>query len=186
MYKLGVAVQKFNTVLLERIIPDEDPREKLKLKLSHAEKLADIHTREQLSTVLNDGRGGILQTINHYFADTLSAIRKERVLSRLRESGLDDSTIFDLDSVLSSVHLSNEDQAVKDIHDTLKAYYKVAVKRFADNVVLQVTERHILGAGGPASQDAVAGAGRGSRRPRLPQQGRPGGARRAHRQARAG
>lgn len=46
---------------------------------------------------------------------------------------------------MERVHLSNEDQAVRDIHDILKAYYKVAVKRFTDNVVLQVTERHLLG-----------------------------------------
>jgi hypothetical protein len=46
---------------------------------------------------------------------------------------------------MQSVHLSNEDQAVNDIHDTLKAYYKVAMKRFTDNVVAQITERVLLG-----------------------------------------
>lgn len=50
---------------------------------------------------------------------------------------------------MKGVHLSNDDQAVYDIHDMLKAYYKVAIKRFTDNVVIQITERHILGAEGP-------------------------------------
>jgi hypothetical protein len=50
---------------------------------------------------------------------------------------------------MESVHLGNEDQAVNDIHDTLKAYYKVALKRFTDNVVLQITERLLLGPNGP-------------------------------------
>ncbi|PVH90817.1 hypothetical protein DM02DRAFT_664639 [Periconia macrospinosa] len=50
---------------------------------------------------------------------------------------------------MSKVHLGNEEQAVNDIHDILKAYYKVAMKRFTDNVVLQVTERHLLGSNGP-------------------------------------
>jgi hypothetical protein len=50
---------------------------------------------------------------------------------------------------MKSIHLSNEDQAVNDIHDILKAYYKLAMKRFTDNVVLQVTERILLGPEGP-------------------------------------
>jgi hypothetical protein len=47
------------------------------------------------------------------------------------------------------MYLSNEDQAVYNIHDILKAYYKVALKRFIDTLVLQVVERHYLGNKGP-------------------------------------
>ncbi|KAL2845913.1 hypothetical protein BJY01DRAFT_247427 [Aspergillus pseudoustus] len=50
---------------------------------------------------------------------------------------------------MKTMHLSNEQQTVNDIHDILKAYYKIALKRFTDNVVLQVVERHILGPNGP-------------------------------------
>jgi hypothetical protein len=39
--------------------------------------------------------------------------------------------------------------AVNDIHDILKAYHTVALKRFTDDVIFQVTERLILGIGGP-------------------------------------
>jgi hypothetical protein len=38
---------------------------------------------------------------------------------------------------MSKVRLGNEEQAANDIHDILEAYYKVATKRFTDNVVLQ-------------------------------------------------
>jgi hypothetical protein len=48
---------------------------------------------------------------------------------------------IDLGKLTSAIHLSNEDQAVNDIHDVLKAYYKVAVKRFGDNVLISVVER---------------------------------------------
>jgi hypothetical protein len=34
--------------------------------------------------MLSDEREGILQTMHHYFADTLSSIRERRVLARLR------------------------------------------------------------------------------------------------------
>lgn len=42
-------------------------------------------------------------------------------------------------------HQRNDDQAVDDIHDILKSFYKFAMVRFYDNVVVQVVERCILG-----------------------------------------
>lgn len=56
---------------------------------------------------------------------------------------------MDLDKIATATYLSNEDQAVFDIHDILRAYYKVAIKRFSDNVVVQVVERCYLGNKGP-------------------------------------
>lgn len=147
--RVTAVVQEFNKIIFERMIPDDDLRGKLQSILSPGEKMVNASAREQLSTILNDERGGILQTVNHYFADTLSTIREDRILARLKASGFDDGSRFITSQVMKPVHLSNEDQAVNDIHDILKAYYKVAMKRFTNNIVLQVTERHILGAGGP-------------------------------------
>ncbi|KAH9882663.1 hypothetical protein J1614_000899 [Plenodomus biglobosus] len=147
--KVRNVVRAFNTTTLERLILDGDLREKLKTTLSKGEQTTYSSVRKQLSLILKDERGGILQTVNHYFADTLSGIRQERVVARLEATGFYDGCGFDMNKVLKSVHLSNEDQAVNDIHDILKAYYKVALKRFTDNVVLQVTERYFLGPGGP-------------------------------------
>lgn len=61
-----------------------------------------------------------------------------------------DGQYVDMDQVIKGVHISNEDQAINDIYDMLKAYYKLALKRFTDNVVIQVTKRLILGPDGPA------------------------------------
>ena len=143
------AVHNFNSNVFSKTISDENMRQQIQAKLSREEKKTHERATKQLSIILNDERGGILQTVNHYIADTLSAVRQDRVLARLRSMGFQDGTAFNLNQVLKSVHLSNEDQAVNDIHDILKAYYKVAMKRFTDNVVLQVTERYILGPGGP-------------------------------------
>jgi hypothetical protein len=147
--RVSSAVHAFNKDIFAQIIPDDDLRQKLKARLSRQEQETRTRGSEQLSQILNDERGGILQTVNHYYADTLSAIREERVLARLRAMGFQDGSSFDTARVMQGVHLSNEDQAVNDIHDILKAYYKVAMERFTDNVVLQVTERHILGPAGP-------------------------------------
>lgn len=143
------AVQEFNKGILQNLVPDEELREKLKSKLSPGENMVTTIAHDQLSTILKDERGGILQTVNHYFADTLSSIRQDRVLARLEAAGVRDGYATSLANIMKSVHLSNEDQAINDIHDILKAYYKVALKRYTDNVVIQITERLILGPNGP-------------------------------------
>ncbi|KAJ5350323.1 hypothetical protein N7541_008050 [Penicillium brevicompactum] len=139
----------FNTQVLKSIVPDDEVRENLRAFLSPREQENKHQALDCLQRILNDERGGVLQTVNHYYADTLSSIRRERVLARLEGLGFNDGVPFDTEKVLKSVHLSNDDQAVYDIHDMLKAYYKVAIKRFTDNIVMQVTERHILGDDGP-------------------------------------
>jgi hypothetical protein len=67
------------------------------------------------------------------------------------ELGLEDGAHLqvNLKAIVGAAHLSNEDQAVNDIHDILKAYYQVAMKRFMDNVILQVMEIIYLGDDGP-------------------------------------
>ena len=153
-------VQNFNKVVMNRLVSDEEMRTKLMLILACSESELLARTLEQMAEIIHDERGGILQTVNHYYADTLSAIREERVLARLKARGFHDGSAFNMDVVMRSVHLSNEDQTVNDIHDILKAYYKVAMKRYTDNIVLQIVERRILGTGGPVkafSPDMVGG-----------------------------
>lgn len=148
---INAIVCAFNDTLLEKIIPELSLRLKIEAHNLTFANAAHNAATSQLNQILNDERGGILQTINHYFAETLAKTREDRVLRRLKESGLrdgEDQTI-DLAAITRAAHLSNEDQAVNDIHDILKAYYKVAVKRFMDNLVLQVVERHYLGDQGP-------------------------------------
>ncbi|OKO92891.1 Interferon-induced GTP-binding protein MxA [Penicillium subrubescens] len=143
------SVHSFNKETLSSILPDDDIREKLWGILSPPEQETYRKAHDQLLNIVNDERDGVLQTVNHYYADTLSSIRQERVTVRLEQLGLSNGMCFDMSRVLQGVHLSNEDQAVFDIHDILKAFYKVAMKRFMDNVVIQVCERYILGDGGP-------------------------------------
>lgn len=147
--KISSAIHSYNEKILAEILPDDDVRERLWRIICSREHETYNQAYEQLLKILNDERGGILQTVNHYYADTLSSIRQERVIVRLETLGLRDGINFDMSRVLQGVHLSNEDQAIFDIHDILKAYYKVAMKRFTDNVVVQVSERYILGDGGP-------------------------------------
>lgn len=157
--KVNSTVEAFNTALFSRLLKDDDIRANLRRRLSSSETLSSRKAHNQLAAILHDERGGILQTTNHYFADNLLKVRQERVAARLRAIVNEDNPLTDVSVLIAAVHLSNEDQAVNDIHDILKAYYKVALKRFNDNVVIQVVERHILGEGGPVkylSQELIA------------------------------
>lgn len=149
--RVSDAVNAFNRDILAAIIRDQDVRERLLSRLQRMQDATHAKAKKEFEEMLNDERGGILQTVNHYYAETLTAIRDERVRARLQGLGLGDTTYgsVNLTQVMQRIHLSNEDQAVNDIHDILKAYYKVALKRFADNVVIQIVERHILGRDGP-------------------------------------
>jgi hypothetical protein len=149
--KVEDIIRNFNLALLEDIVPEESLRSKIETRILSFHNKAHVAAADGIDQILRDERGGILQTINHYFADTLSKTREERVLVRLEELGLEDSAEqqVNLKAIAGAAHLSNEDQAVNDIHDILKAYYQVAIKRFMDNVILQVVERIYLGDNGP-------------------------------------
>jgi hypothetical protein len=149
--KVEEIIRGFNQTLLEEIVPDESLRARMEERILRFQNAAHIAAANQLEQILQDERGGILQTINHYFADTLSKTREDRVLARLKGLGLRDGDHqqVNLKAIANAAHLSNEDQAVNDIHDILKSYYQVAMKRFMDNVVLQVVERIYLGDDGP-------------------------------------
>jgi hypothetical protein len=132
---------------LEKIIPEESLRAQIEARILSFHSKAHAAAANELDQILRDERGGILQTINHYFSDTLSKTREDRVPVRLKKLGLEDGTLLqvNLKAIAGAAHLSNEDQAVNDIHDILKAYYQVAMKRFMDNVIVQVVERIYLG-----------------------------------------
>ncbi|KFY88242.1 hypothetical protein V498_06867 [Pseudogymnoascus sp. VKM F-4517 (FW-2822)] len=149
--KVEEIVRNFNQAVLESLVPEDVLRAKIEARNLTFYNTAHDAAIVQLSQIIADERSGILQTINHYFADTLAKTREERVVNRLKGLGLQDGEYqtIDLAAITRAAHLSNEDQAVNDIHDILKAYYKVALKRYMDNVVLQVVERIYLGSNGP-------------------------------------
>jgi hypothetical protein len=94
-------------------------------------------------------------TLNHCFAQN----QQKRTGSRLRQTlkpmawvkrkyeGLDGmgKLCLMLDDVTkAATNKSNADQAKEAIHDTLQAYYKVAYKRFVDNVFTQAVDYKLL------------------------------------------
>ncbi|GAM33409.1 interferon-induced GTP-binding protein [Talaromyces pinophilus] len=93
---------------------------------------------EELRKLLEDERGGILQTVNHYLAETLAKIRSDQEIQRLKKAGYEEGNeyIMRIEDLHTTRNISNDESAVYDTHDIVKSYYKVAMKRFLDNVII--------------------------------------------------
>jgi hypothetical protein len=139
----------------------DDLMEKYRQALSMAEFLLRIE------------RDGTPMTQNHYLNSNLQKwsvstayyqlcvanihfSRHERISSEVKESSFslkhDESSrgecvrVSDLTRIH---HMSNLQQTVQDIHDILKSYYKVARKRFIDNMCMQAADYYLVT--GPAA-----------------------------------
>lgn len=49
-----------------------------------------------------------------------------------------------LDAILQNSTASNADHTIRDLHDILKSYYKVARKRFVDVVCMQAVDHYLI------------------------------------------
>jgi hypothetical protein len=52
--------------------------------------------------------------------------------------------VVKVDSMAKNHPMSNVDHIVQDIHDILSSYYKVARKRFVDNVCMQAIDHFLI------------------------------------------
>lgn len=52
--------------------------------------------------------------------------------------------VVKIDALIQHPSMSNAKHVVQNIHDILGAYYKVARKRFVDNVCLQATDNYLV------------------------------------------
>ena len=54
-----------------------------------------------------------------------------------------------MEDIVQNHHMSNMEHIVQEIHDILRSYYKVARKRFADNLCMQAADYFLVT--GPSS-----------------------------------
>ena len=143
------AIAECNDHLLREVCHDPSIRQKILVKIASQALLTSVKAYQELEAILRDERQGHLFTTNHYLADNLQAARGDRFIHGLKKLGFKDGNLYNnpinFQQMKNTIHHSNETSAVYDIHDTLKAYYKVAIKRFIDNVGNQIIERILLG-----------------------------------------
>lgn len=108
----------YNGGALKDFVSDKEVRRKIQDLFETQLQATRERAHAEPHALLNSELGGILQTANHYFADTLSQIREERAMARLRHMGLHDGQhiTVNLRAMVRRGHTSNKDQAVHDIH----------------------------------------------------------------------
>ncbi|KAK2766759.1 hypothetical protein FQN54_006073 [Arachnomyces sp. PD_36] len=102
---------------------------------------------EHVVFLLNVERVGTHMTENHYFNDNLEKCRRERLRAAVADKspeGCKHGQVVRLDDLMQHHPMSNRKHVVLTIHDILMAYYKVARKRFVDNVCLQAAAHHLI------------------------------------------
>ncbi|KAJ5938478.1 hypothetical protein N7466_001612 [Penicillium verhagenii] len=102
-------------------------------------------------TLLRIERDGTPMTQNHYLNSNLQKCRQERITSAVKKSSfsvdhsdLSTSQCVRVSDLTQIHHMSNTQQTVQDIHDILKSYYKVARKRFIDNMCMQAADDNLV------------------------------------------
>ncbi|MCJ1393301.1 hypothetical protein MMC18_006173 [Xylographa bjoerkii] len=146
-------ISECNDVLFEKVCPDEHIRCKIRAMVDKEMSDSITAARDELTAIIKDERQGPLITNNHYLSDNIATARQERWINSLTKMGFKHGQVhqvpINFDQMKAGAHLSNETAAIYEIHDILKAYYKVAIKRYIDNVANMVVERNLLGLNGP-------------------------------------
>lgn len=99
----------------------------------------------------------IPMTMNHYLWDTINHLRDDQTLRRLRVLESPTSDLVCMKEVIAAlksdiVNESNESQEVNDMLDMLKAYWKLAMKRYVDGICHIVSNAYTS----DSSLDAIA------------------------------
>ncbi|BAE58758.1 unnamed protein product [Aspergillus oryzae RIB40] len=101
----------------------------------------------QVDFLLHVERNQAPKTLNHYFNENLQRFRQERQCSKLKSKVINNSyggEVIRLEDLTVLNHMSNTEYTVHDIHDILESYYKVARKRFVDNICMQAADYHLV------------------------------------------
>ena len=115
---------------------------KFKRALAEAHRRVEARVRKELKELLK--KESVPSTENHYLYDTLNKIRGQRLLDDLKSVFEPDGTntytdkqvVTQLERAVAACvgNRSNEEQEAQEMVDMLRTYWKVAQKRFIDNV----------------------------------------------------
>ncbi|KAF2844124.1 Dynamin family protein [Plenodomus tracheiphilus IPT5] len=152
-------VDKFVSAVVDHIIADDQVRNAVTRRVRKALDTSLRKAQKELCNILSDEQAHPI-TYNHYYTDNIHKAREDASRQGLQAS-MDhavanewngkmhvSNTPMDLTrlctSLKSRVVVDMTEQACEESLAALKAYYKVAMKTFVDNVCRQVIERHLL------------------------------------------
>ncbi|KAI9684586.1 MAG: hypothetical protein M1822_005674 [Bathelium mastoideum] len=137
-------VHEYIVNLLAHLCADENVRSQLLAIL--LDSLVERYRKglKQTRSLLEVEREGTPLTVNHYFNENLEKHRQMRRASALSSKVVESTEYGQVvrleDLTKSEPALGNTKHIVREMHDILRAYYKVALKRFADTVCMQAAD----------------------------------------------
>ncbi|KAI4153970.1 MAG: hypothetical protein LQ340_001964 [Diploschistes diacapsis] len=132
------ATHYFIYALLSHVCPDPAIRKKFWGYLLGPVLASYKNAIDHVDMLLQIEETGNMRTLNHYFAITRKRLQLARIQRRFAKSKTwetkdEKEPLIRMKDVLD-IHLSNEDQAVEDLHDILRSYYKLSRKQFVDAI----------------------------------------------------
>ncbi|KAI9830934.1 MAG: hypothetical protein M1819_005317 [Sarea resinae] len=159
LQRLSSIVAGLVAAALAYIIKDEAVRRDVQNLINTHLEANDRNAQEELQKILDDEKVQPI-TYNHYFTDNIQNSRQEGLKKQIGRSVKKaiqtdyngafhvSNSAVEIENLLASlqrqVNVDMDDQACSEAVTGLRAYYKVAMKTFVDNVCRQVIERHIL------------------------------------------
>ncbi|KAK6347207.1 hypothetical protein TWF696_007281 [Orbilia brochopaga] len=142
-------VDKFDDHLFKRVAVEEAIRRRLQANIAteRSERIrAAYHLFHELVKVELEGH---LKTVDEDYRKELARAKALRVRARITGSTQSTPTreLLDIDDITK--FFEGEQAVVEDIHDVLKAYYPIALKRFVAAINGQVVDEKLLGDEGP-------------------------------------
>lgn len=144
-------VQMINTALFKEACPEEDVCLRLMAWLQEDFAKASTEAEKELQRLLVDEREAPMFSLQPLKNATEARFREKR-LQEIAETktSKEGAEKANLTVLISSVIYGDPELAcILDTHDSLAAYYEIALGRFVDNFAMQVVERHLLGPAGP-------------------------------------
>lgn len=149
-------IHRFCDHLVSYLCPENRVKTNLWSNLIEELLLRYKKTAQHVKFILRTEREGNLITANHYFSDNLEKARARRfdhamneATEQIWDSNRNAMKVIRPEKLLGMAGVANLKHTVRDIHDILESYYKVARKRFVDNICMQATDGYLVS--GPES-----------------------------------
>jgi len=162
--KVEATIEEINMAFFREACPDELLRSRLLIWLQDEFRKASADARSEMDRLLENEHQGHLFTLQpakrqrqqHLHDQRIQACAKALIAANQKNAGplaakeLANVNPVSTDEVINSyIYKHAELVGILNTHDSLAAYYEVALYRFIDNFALQVVERHLLGPRGP-------------------------------------
>ena len=152
MGRVIIIIHRFISTVLRSLLPDDQTHSQLWRAILNDLRRSYLKAIEQAMLLIELERCKPPYTVNRQFVDSIEGARGRRTKELLRpkarkdaKSGCESRYRVDMDDDSEATeHKHHTEFLYQTIHDTLHAYYKIAMDRFIDNIFQLAVGHHLL------------------------------------------